>query len=588
MREQSPSLTAQRVAAYRLGLARLQTPFGDPSADERLARDVAGPMRFTHSEAMAGYLQARTSFFDRVVVNGLERGVSQVACVGAGYDGRALRYAEPGVRWFEIDHPATQADKRARLEQLKLDVSHITFVPLDLDLGGVDAALAQGGFDPEAPSLMLCEGLAVYLDPPILETLLLDLRSLATAGTRLAISLPFSATAPDQLARRERLRAALAALGEPARNELTSDDAAEMLQAARWRTVAVSERSRGAGFTVAAPLWAPAAPEAPPTQSRVGGYLEQLYHRRGTDGLSRHLCDAYDIEVRRIRELDIGVFRVDRRDGPAWVARIFPQARAIQATQRDAAILKFLERSGFPAERCARPEPVTSYQGQAALVTEHLPGRQAKPTETACHRLGDLLGRLHTLTDLPAAATRPGGAWHHLALEGNPAGEVAAILSLLDNAAGRVPASQRDLYQTLLTAASKVDDCQGLPQALIHPDFAPANAVVSAPANPTIIDWTGAGQGPRLWSLAFLLWAAGLTSLKPIDSVISAYRQHVQLEAAELARLTNAIATRPVIFSSWAFATGRERLPSVVERLPKIRARAEKIAARVLKASPAV
>ncbi len=120
MREGAPSLTAQRVAAYRLGLERVPTPFGDVSADERLALDVASSQEITPGEDMARYLRGRTSFFDRVVVNALEPEVTQVVVVGAGYDGRALRYAKLGVRWFEVDHPATQIDKRRRLERLRI------------------------------------------------------------------------------------------------------------------------------------------------------------------------------------------------------------------------------------------------------------------------------------------------------------------------------------------------------------------------------------------------------------------------------------------------------------------------------------
>ena len=109
MREGEPSPTAQRVAAYRLGYERLPAPFGDPAADERLARDVAGSLTFDQHEAMGRYLRWRTAFFDRVVVNALARNVLQVATIGAGYDGRSLRYAKPGVRWFEVDHPPLSA-----------------------------------------------------------------------------------------------------------------------------------------------------------------------------------------------------------------------------------------------------------------------------------------------------------------------------------------------------------------------------------------------------------------------------------------------------------------------------------------------
>jgi methyltransferase (TIGR00027 family) len=273
MDEGAPSRTAQHVAVYRLGFQRLLAPFGDASADERLARDLAGSKEFTRSENMARYLQGRTSFFDRAVVNGLEREVTQVAAIGAGYDLRSLRYAKPGVRWFEVDHPSTQADKRLRLERLEIDVSHISFVATDLADGGVGSALLQCGWDPDAASLMLCEGLAVYLDESVLDALLKDLRALASVGTRLALSSTPPATDPDQAGRRASFRAAIAGLGEPAGNALSSDDFAQMLTDARWRAVEISERSKRAGFAVAAPAWEPAADGASASASRVGRYL---------------------------------------------------------------------------------------------------------------------------------------------------------------------------------------------------------------------------------------------------------------------------------------------------------------------------
>jgi len=117
MRPGQASVTAQRVAAHRLTFDRLPAPYGDPGADDALATDVAaaasaapGPMR--------EYLRARTRFFDGVVTRALGRGCTQVVTGAAGYDGRSLRYAKPGVLWFEVDHPATQNDKRARLDRL--------------------------------------------------------------------------------------------------------------------------------------------------------------------------------------------------------------------------------------------------------------------------------------------------------------------------------------------------------------------------------------------------------------------------------------------------------------------------------------
>lgn len=253
MREDGPSLTARGVAAYRLGFERLAVPFGDRASDERLARDVVGSLEFPRSEPLARYLDGRTRFFDWIVIDGLDRGVTQVAVIAAGYDGRSLRYAKPGTRWFEVDHPATQADKRGRLERLGIDVGHVGFIALDLTDGGVDTALAESGWDPAAASLILCEGLTVYLDPQVLQTLLDDLRAISSAQTQLAVSFGVQVTEADQLARRRLLYAAIAALGEPARNAVTAEDAEPMLAGAGWRAVEVSEPARRAGFVLAGP-----------------------------------------------------------------------------------------------------------------------------------------------------------------------------------------------------------------------------------------------------------------------------------------------------------------------------------------------
>src|SRR5260370_36343064 len=124
MEDGGPSETARRVAAHRLGFTRVPAAYGDPAADEALAADVAAGHVAT-ANRMHDYLAARTAFFDRTVVRAVDGGVRQVVIGAAGYDGRAFRYARPGVRWFEVDHPATQRDKLRRLERLRLAAPHV-------------------------------------------------------------------------------------------------------------------------------------------------------------------------------------------------------------------------------------------------------------------------------------------------------------------------------------------------------------------------------------------------------------------------------------------------------------------------------
>ena len=195
MKPGQASVTAQRVAAHRLTFEREPAAFGDPAADEQLARDVAGGVVVDAGGMMVPYLRARTAFFDRVVVRSLEAGVGQVVVAAAGYDGRALRYAKPDVRWFEVDHPDTQRDKQARLERLGIKTDHVRFVAADFTVDDVAAGLRNAGHDAARLSVFLCEGVAVYLDLAVLESLLRGLRTQA----------PRTQPVGDQPLRRQRI-----------------------------------------------------------------------------------------------------------------------------------------------------------------------------------------------------------------------------------------------------------------------------------------------------------------------------------------------------------------------------------------------
>ncbi len=84
----------------------------------------------------------------------------------------------------------------------------------------------------------------------------------------------------------------------------------------------------------------------------------RIFQRSGLEGLPAHPEGRYGIRVAEVTRLDTGVLRVDRRDGPSWVARVFPAARPIEDVDGDAEVLRFLEQNSFPAERCAHPDPV--------------------------------------------------------------------------------------------------------------------------------------------------------------------------------------------------------------------------------------
>ena len=302
---------------------------------------------------------------------------------------------------------------------------------------------------------------------------------------------------------------------------------------------------------------------------------------RAALSLASQLQERYGIEVRAVVALDAGVFRVDRHDGPSWVARVFPAARALADVEAEADLLGALEQGGFPAERLAHDEPVSSCGAETVLVTEFIePAAPLKPGRSAA-LLGAMLGALHSR---PGTRFRSGGAWHHLSFTGGPREEIAAAGELLDDAVGRVPARQLAMFDRLREAVERADDCADLPHALVHPDFVPANAIPTPDRRLLVVDWTGAGRGPRLWSLGFLLWAAGARHPRLVEVAVSRYRKRISLEPEELARLEGAIGGRPLMIDCWSFCHGRLSLAETVEQMDANSDLAKKIAVQARQA----
>jgi Ser/Thr protein kinase RdoA (MazF antagonist) len=301
-----------------------------------------------------------------------------------------------------------------------------------------------------------------------------------------------------------------------------------------------------------------------------------------TKELARHLEDQYGVDVAGVEALDVGVFRVDHRDGTRWVARVFSdEDRPLARVQEDAAILRGLERAGFPAERCACDSPVSEFSGNGVLVTSFLEDHGPLKPGAPAAILGALLGRLHMH---PATDLRAGGAWHHLSSEGGPREEISAAAALLDEHVSEVGVRELALLDRLRDEVERADDCHDLPHAFVHPDFVPANAISTAEGRLAIVDWAGSGRGPRLWSLGFLLWAAGARHPRLVDVAVSRYRRSIELEPAELERLEGAIRGRPIMLEIWSVCAGRRELGVAVDGIEHVRRLATSIASRARQA----
>ena len=161
------------VAHGRLAVGR----FDDPTAlallreDERPrvehARADIPPKAWTQRmdvgliRLQAESMAARTVAIDDAVRAG---GNPQLVIVGAGLDGRAWRMPElAGVEVYEVDHPASQEDKRERAADLRPTVGSLRFVAVDLVEASLGPALAAAGHDEAVPTTWVLEGLIPYL-----------------------------------------------------------------------------------------------------------------------------------------------------------------------------------------------------------------------------------------------------------------------------------------------------------------------------------------------------------------------------------------------------------------------------------------
>jgi methyltransferase (TIGR00027 family) len=200
MRENKPSSTAQIVALLRAVLSSPEIALvDDPYADSLLSqpyrllsRTFQGwqgrPALASFDVATAGVvsmLAGRTRFFDDAIKAAIAAGVRQVVLLGAGYDARALRLASDGVRFFEVDHPATQADKKQKLSRLGIE-DHATFVTVDFTKDKLQDRLLASGFVASKPTFFLWEGVIMYLSEEQVRGTLRALYELAAHGSKLS------------------------------------------------------------------------------------------------------------------------------------------------------------------------------------------------------------------------------------------------------------------------------------------------------------------------------------------------------------------------------------------------------------------
>ena len=176
MKEDRPSVTAQRVAMRRAAHQLLDDPrvFDDPVALRIIGRESAAalqadPRQFEAtplSSYLRAFVAARSRYAEDELGLGVRRGIRQYVILGAGLDTFAYRkpYPEGALRVFEVDHPATQTWKRARLEEVGIGLpGDLTFAPVDFETQTLEEGLRSAGYDPDKATFFSWLGVTEYL-----------------------------------------------------------------------------------------------------------------------------------------------------------------------------------------------------------------------------------------------------------------------------------------------------------------------------------------------------------------------------------------------------------------------------------------
>ncbi|MGH2551786.1 MAG: phosphotransferase enzyme family protein, partial [Thermomicrobiales bacterium] len=252
--------------------------------------------------------------------------------------------------------------------------------------------------------------------------------------------------------------------------------------------------------------------------------------------------------------------------------RVFANDRPMDRVRGDAAILEYLALRGVPCEHLVTTTDgsgCVDLDGRGVIVTQFVEGVRPSRSPSSMRRLGEALGQINAAPAVGADRLflgRRAGAI--------PREDLDYGMAQLSRVEDRVPADARELLETFQAQLEATNDCECLPSGLIHSDCHLDNTIESPDREIILIDWVGAGQGPKLAPIGVLLYSAIVQSpgdvpsnfLRPsvpeqqpaIDAFVSGYSRYHTLSTDELSLLPDAIRVRPLVVAVREFAASIE------------------------------
>jgi methyltransferase (TIGR00027 family) len=193
--------------------------FDDPLAVAIANQPSEAEAGSSYSRALRAFIAARSRYAEDELARAVQRGVRQYVVLGAGLDTFAYRnpLRSAGLHVFEVDHPATQAWKRARLDAAGIAIpDDMTFAAVDFERQLIEDGLLEAGFRKQEPAFFSWLGVTPYLSRRAFDATIQFVAGMPS-GTALAFDFAVerSLLSPIQRLALDALAARVARAGEP-------------------------------------------------------------------------------------------------------------------------------------------------------------------------------------------------------------------------------------------------------------------------------------------------------------------------------------------------------------------------------------
>ena len=161
---------------------------------------------------------ARARFCEDSLRAAVQTGTQQIVLLGAGLDTLAFRAPELVGRCnvFEVDHPATQADKLERVRRAGWVMpENLRFAAVDFAKDDLGKALLDAGFEPGKKTFFSWLGVSYYLAEEEIGRMLDSVAALSAQGSTLLFDFADEGLFESKVRRVQNMLAMAAAGGEP-------------------------------------------------------------------------------------------------------------------------------------------------------------------------------------------------------------------------------------------------------------------------------------------------------------------------------------------------------------------------------------